>query len=495
MKPIITYLGAPRFQPGSWQAIVAAVAIMVAAMAVRAATFPLLPNLPFAVFFPAVVIVAFVSGTAAAVFSIALSATLVLILCSQDGISSFELYQGVIFIIGAGTVTGVVGGMRVATANVRRLNATLSSNEAKFRSLLESAPDAFVIVDERHSIALVNAQTEAMFGYRREELLGQPVALLMPEDSRASCAARLSSIIADPLATPADRIDTLYGLRRGGDRFPIDVGFAPLKTESGVLVSGAIRDITARRQIEANLAEASKAKSEFLATMSHELRTPLNAIIGFSEMIRESPDGAVDARYREYANDINESGRHLQAIINDILDISQIGGGGLKLREEPIPIEETIDSCRRVIAAMAHKAGVTLSVEIPRMLPLIRGDQMRIKQVLLNLMSNAVKFTPAGGRVSISAQSDADGLSIAVKDTGIGMSPDDLAVAVQPFRQIDSALSRRFAGTGLGLPLAKALMELHGGWIDIDSEPGKGTTATMCLPANRIIDREMIVAA
>jgi len=280
----------------------------------------------------------------------------------------------------------------------------------------------------------------------------------------------------------------LDGKRKDGDAFPIELSFGHIRTESGLLVFNAIRDITARRQIEAKLAEASKAKSDFLANVSHELRTPLNAIIGFSELIRDAVVGPLDARYREYGGDINDSGRHLQNIINDILDISKIERGRLELRDEIVSIGEMLESCRRIVEAMAATAGVSLSVEAPGNLPLVHADQLRLRQVLLNLMSNAVKFTPSGGRVSVSAVTATGGAVIVVKDTGIGMKEEDIAIALQPFRQIDGALSRRFGGTGLGLPLAKALVELHGGHLDLESAPGAGTTVRIQLPAERLVN-------
>jgi len=231
----------------------------------------------------------------------------------------------------------------------------------------------------------------------------------------------------------------------------------------------------------------SSAKSMFLAETSHELRTPLNAIIGFSEMIRDAMMGPIDTRYRDYGNDIAGAGRHLQKVINDILDISKVESGRLELHEEVVSIEESLQECGRIIAAMAKLASVTLEIEAHETFPLLRFDPIRFRQILLNLMSNAVKFTPAGGHVSVSASVAKDAIVIAVADTGIGMRREDIAIALKPFRQIDSALSRRFDGTGLGLPLAKALTELHGGTLEIESAPGEGTTVRLRLPHERII--------
>jgi signal transduction histidine kinase len=251
--------------------------------------------------------------------------------------------------------------------------------------------------------------------------------------------------------------------------------------------AGKMRRITENLRLsEAQLVEASKAKSEFIARMSHELRTPLNAIIGFSEMIREAMIGPLDVRYRGYGADIHNAGRHLQNVINDILDISKIEGGRLELRDEPVGVEDMIESCRRIVAAMAEATGVVLSVDIAEALPLVRCDALRFRQILLNLMSNAVKFTPAGGRATVSAATHGGFAVITVADTGIGMREEDIAVALEPFRQVGGntrdVVTRRFAGTGLGLPLAKALVELHGGTLTIASVVDCGTTVCIRLP-------------
>jgi signal transduction histidine kinase len=256
------------------------------------------------------------------------------------------------------------------------------------------------------------------------------------------------------------------------------------------LASAKMRRINENlRASEAQLAEASKAKSEFIARMSHELRTPLNAIIGFSEMIREAMIGPLDARYRGYGADIHNAGRHLQNVINDILDISKIEGGRLELRDETVAVEDMIEACRRIVAAMAEATGVALLVDVPPSLPLLRCDGLRFQQILLNLMSNAVKFTPPGGSATVSAAIEGGFAVVTVADTGIGMRPEDIAIALQPFRQVGGgagdALTRRFAGTGLGLPLAKALVELHGGTLAIESMPERGTTVRIRLPVAR----------
>jgi signal transduction histidine kinase len=210
--------------------------------------------------------------------------------------------------------------------------------------------------------------------------------------------------------------------------------------------------------------------------------------MGFAEIIRDAVMGPVDQRYQDYARDIYESGGHLLSLINDVLDLSKIEVGRLELQEEAIDVAALIASCEGIVAVRASSAGLTLELELPAGLPALRADARRMKQIVLNLLSNAVKFTPSGGRIVVSAEARAGGdLRIAVSDTGIGMRPEDVAIALEPFRQIDSALNRRYEGTGLGLPLVQRLVALHGGTLTIDTTPDVGTTVTIILPAGRCI--------
>jgi signal transduction histidine kinase len=248
-----------------------------------------------------------------------------------------------------------------------------------------------------------------------------------------------------------------------------------------------LADSLARARDEAQM--ASRTKSEFLATISHELRTPLNAIIGFSEVMKEELFGPMgQERYRDYARDVHESGRHLLAVINDILDMAKIESGRLDLHEETIALPALAHDCARLMHERAQQTSLSLELALASDLPLLRGDPIKLKQILLNLLSNAVKFTPAGGRIELSGRLTEDGgVALAVADTGTGMRPEDIPLALQPFRQVDTVLSRRHAGTGLGLPLSKALVELHGGQLAIESRLGQGTTVKVLLPASRVL--------
>jgi signal transduction histidine kinase len=231
---------------------------------------------------------------------------------------------------------------------------------------------------------------------------------------------------------------------------------------------------------------ANHAKSQFLASMSHELRTPLNAVIGFSEMLAMEPFGALGhARYREYAHDIHASGTHLLQLINDILDISRVAAGEVSLRDDDVDVPALIDQMVHMMADQARKAGVNLNTRISSELPRLHGDGRRLQQVLLNLVSNAIKFTPAGGSVTVGAEVVDACMILVVKDTGIGMKPEQIPKAFERFRQIDNTFSRKYDGAGLGLPLARDLVELHGGTLTLESRPNAGTTATVFFPASR----------
>jgi signal transduction histidine kinase len=232
---------------------------------------------------------------------------------------------------------------------------------------------------------------------------------------------------------------------------------------------------------------ANRAKTEFLANMGHELRTPLNAIIGFSEVMRAGTFGPLTAKYVEYAIAIAESGAHLLAVINGILDMARADANRLVLVEEEVEVARAVAFSIGTIEEMARRAEIDCYSEVPDDLPRFVGDAAKLRQVLINLLSNAVKFTPSGGAVTLSVErSPDDGLAFRVADTGIGIPPDKLSVALAPFGQIESGLDRKYEGTGLGLPLAKRLVELHGGVMELASEPGKGTVVTAHFPKERV---------
>jgi len=268
----------------------------------------------------------------------------------------------------------------------------------------------------------------------------------------------------------------------------------------GVFKANAIE----KKQIEIELikskdtAESSnRAKSQFLANMSHELRTPLNAVIGFAEMMSAETFGPLGSpRYQEYADAIRGSGAHLLALINDILDLSRLDAGQSDLIDEALDVDEIAETVLTMVAGQAKAANIEVSSSIAPNLPLLKADRRRVKQVLINLLANAIKFTPAGGKVRLSAAHARDGgLVLAVADTGIGIAKEDIPKALERFGQVDSKLSRRYEGAGLGLPLAKQLMELHGGALVLESELNVGTTVSVTFPRERLTHRAKGVAA
>ena len=279
-----------------------------------------------------------------------------------------------------------------------------------------------------------------------------------------------------------------------------------LHDENGELVlsHASVLDVTEmhahKARLEENNAElvaakeeaemANRVKSEFLAAMSHELRTPLNAIIGFSEIIASETLGpAGSGKYRDYAVDIHDSGQHLLALINDLLDLSKVESGLDEILEDDIDIADLARSVFILVEKRAAAGGIALRLDLADGLPVLRADERKLKQILVNLLSNAVKFTEAGGAVTLRiACPDGSGHVFRVIDTGIGIAPEDIDKAFSQFGQVDSDLNRKYQGTGLGLPLTKALVELHGGTLDLESEIGVGTTVTVELPAERVVD-------
>jgi PAS domain S-box-containing protein len=379
----------------------------------------------------------------------------------------------------------------------KRAAENLRTSEARLAGIIEITPAAIIVADQDRRIRLFNSGAEQIFGYAAAEAIGQPVEILMPERFRREHGAHVRGFGQAPEAsrTMASRGE-LVGRRKDGGEFPAAASISKLSVGNEMFFTVLLHDITERKRQERALVTAkeeaelaNRAKTEFLANMSHELRTPLNAIIGFSEVISGEMFGPIGVeRYREYAADICSSGQHLLNIINDILDVARVEVGKVELNEGAVSPTRLVESCMRLVGERARRNGIALGSEIPAELPRLYVDERKLKQVLINLLANAVKFTPRDGSVSVIAEPTADGgLAIRVRDTGIGMKPEDIPKALAPFGQVDGSLARRFEGAGLGLPLAKALTELHGGRLELDSAPGVGTTATVHLPANRVM--------
>jgi PAS domain S-box-containing protein len=365
-----------------------------------------------------------------------------------------------------------------------------------FNLVVEAAPSAMVLVNERGRITLVNVQTEKLFGYARSELLGQSIEMLVPERFRTGHAGLRGFFNEAAVARPMGAGRHLYARHKDGSEIPVEIGLNPIETGSSTLTLAAITDITERKRAEElrllhvgvqrhaaeleelnrELASASRFKTQFVATMSHELRTPLTAIIGAAELLGKAK---LEEREQLSVETINEAAEALFSLINSILDFSKIEAGKIDLHPTIFEIETVLEGAADVVAQLARDKGITLHAYVDPIIPPVEGDADRLRQILLNLLGNAVKFTERGRVVArvvpVEIFRNDVVLRFEVQDTGIGIAAAVLPQLFEPFAQADGPAARRFGGTGLGLSISKRLVDLMGGEIGAQSVDGDGS--------------------
>jgi PAS domain S-box-containing protein len=381
-----------------------------------------------------------------------------------------------------------------------------SSLESRYRKLLHAAPDAILEVNHEGRITLLNEAVERMFGYSRAELLGLNVESLVPASMRSGHTHHRTSYVAHPNTRPMGTGLELQGQRKDGSLFPVEISLSPNWIEGSLHVIASVRDISERKSVEDRLRalreqytaeltikneqlearnmeveRANSLKTEFLASMSHELRTPLHTIIGFSELLAEQLEGPLTEKQQRFVSHILQDARHLLELINEVLDISKIESGRLELKRKSFDFSQCVEE---VMAGIRHQAATkNITLENKNTFQdSVYADRLRIKEILYNLLNNAVKFTPEGGRVWIEAGREDNALHISVCDTGIGIPEKEQPSIFEKFYQVGDITGGIREGTGLGLPITKHLVELHGGAISVASQPGKGSSFRLVLP-------------
>ncbi len=377
----------------------------------------------------------------------------------------------------------------------RRAEKALSEAEKKFRTIVENAAGGIYQVTPEGQFLSANPAMARILGYDSQDQILRMVKNAH-EDLYASKKERWK-FIHDLESSGIMKNFEIQVVRKDGNKIWVNENARIVKDDEGNILyfEGSMEDITKRKEAEIKLREAkiqsdlaSRAKSEFLANMSHELRTPLNAIIGFSEIIKDEVLGPLaNKQYWEYVRDIHESGRKLLNIINEILDVSRIEAGERQLNEGIVDFTKVAKSCISFIGPKADAGRLSIVNLLDRSTPKVIGEELAIKQMLLNLLSNAVKYTPAGGRVTMIHEMDREGqLRISVTDTGVGLDEFEIEKALSPFGQVETSLNRTGSGAGLGLTLVDSLIRLHGGRLELFSQKGIGTTATVVFPARRV---------
>jgi protein-histidine pros-kinase len=352
------------------------------------------------------------------------------------------------------------------------------SDERLFRALVESAPDAMVIVDAEARIVLVNAQTERLFGFPRSELVGQHVELLVPERFARMHEGLRSGYLTAPHARPMGFVGDLYARRRDGSEFPVEISLAPLESDAGPLVSAAVRDITDRRLLEER-EKLDRAKDEFFATVSHELRTPLTSVLGYSELLADLP---LDGQAQRFVAVIAKNALRELRLVDDLLTLASLENGGLKIRGCVLDLGPVVRNA--VVAAQPHadRQGVALTLKDLDAPVLVEADADRIGQAIDNLVSNALKFTPPGGSVAVHLFAGQDVAHVEVADTGSGIAEPETERIFERLFRAEAAVAGQVPGAGLGLTIALAIAVAHRGTIGIVKSDRTGATFRLQLP-------------
>jgi PAS domain S-box-containing protein len=364
-----------------------------------------------------------------------------------------------------------------------RLHEDLRESEARKRAIVESALDCMIAADEGGRIVEFNPAAEQTFGHRREAVVGKQIwEVIIPAQLRERHAAALADFKVSDDRALGRRMETI-AQRSDGSQFPVEISLAGFKQDGRAMLSASIRDLTERQEAE-TMRQESEAKSRFVAAMSHELRTPLNSILGFSQLLSGNGTGELNERQQRYVGHIEASGRHLLALINDVLDLSKVEAGQMEVELEPIELQPLLEDALGQLRPMADSKPLDLLID-PAPPIWIRGDRRRFLQVMLNLLSNAIKFTGPGGRIRITATRAGRQAEIAVSDTGIGIPESEQQRIFEEFTQVDRPSANRAEGTGLGLALSRRLLQLMRGSIRVDSSVGSGSTFTVTVPRIR----------
>ncbi len=382
-------------------------------------------------------------------------------------------------------------------ARVAERTAALEKSESRLASLLELAPEAIIQIDEAGTVRLFNRSAGELFGYAKDDIIGRPLDILLPPAARKAHKAQMRRFFEgeEEIRLMTDR-GVISALRKDGTVFPARAALSKIRDGDRLTVMVLLQDITAQQRAEEALKTAldeaqaaSRAKSAFLANTGHELKTPLNAVIGFAELLMQEIHGPLgSAEYHEYARLIHDRGRHLLDLISDILDIARLETAAVPLRETEVDLAAVLrEVAGKEGPAPAGDGAPQIRIDVPDTLPELYADPRAVRRIFAALVSNAVKFSPQGGTITIRADREDGAIRVVVSDEGIGMTADDIAKILAPFAQVDSDLNRRYEGAGLGLTLARAFLEAHGGTLAIESAPGKGTTVTVRFPPERTV--------